>query len=41
MKKKNITEVGLFKKLDKDNDGFITKEELLEVLKAEKSQEIY
>ena len=23
MKKKNITEVGLFKKLDKDNDGFI------------------
>ena len=24
---------------DKDNDGFITKEELLEVLKAEKSQE--
>ena len=23
MKRKNITEVGLFKKLDEDNDGFI------------------
>ena len=28
-----------FTMYDKDNDGFITKEELLEVLKAEKSQE--
>ena len=28
-----------FTMYDKDNDGFITKEELLKVLKAEKSQE--